>query len=60
MLSTLGWGHCLVDARRLAEAITKPSPRISRDFAYFPLDPSHLDMIDGIVFLTEAGRLPAM
>ncbi|OPG13445.1 erythromycin esterase family protein [Microbispora sp. GKU 823] len=51
ILSTLPWDRSLVDARRLAEAITKPDPRISRDFAYFPLDPAQLGMIDGVVFL---------
>lgn len=57
ILSALPWDHALVDARRLAEAITKPASRISRDFAYFPLDPTHLDMIDAIVFLKQAVRL---
>jgi erythromycin esterase-like protein len=57
ILSTLPWDHSLIDARHLAEAITKPAPRISHDFAYFPLDPAHLDMIDGIVFLKQAVRL---
>ncbi|WP_283135820.1 erythromycin esterase family protein [Rhizohabitans arisaemae] len=57
VLSTLPWDHALIDARRLAEAVTKPAPRISRDFAYFPLDPARLDLIDGIVFLKEAVRL---
>jgi erythromycin esterase-like protein len=57
ILSTLPWDHCLIDARRLAAAITKPAPRISHDFAYFPLDPAHLDMIDGVVFLKQAVRL---
>ncbi len=51
ILSTLPWDRCLVDARRLAEAVTKPAPRVSRDFAYFPLDPAQLGMIDGVVFL---------
>ncbi|WP_329080690.1 erythromycin esterase family protein [Streptosporangium sp. NBC_01469] len=53
ILSALPWDHSLVDARHLAEAVAQPSPRISRDHAYFPLDPAHLDMIDGIVFLKE-------
>ncbi|MFI6597371.1 erythromycin esterase family protein [Nonomuraea sp. NPDC050536] len=57
ILSTLPWDHSLIDARRLAEAITKPAPRISHDFAYFPLDPAQLDMIDGVVFLKQAVRL---
>ncbi|GAA2153582.1 erythromycin esterase family protein [Actinomadura napierensis] len=57
VLSTLPWDRSLIDARRLAEAITKPVPRTSRDFAYFPLDPAHLDTIDGVVFLKQAVRL---
>jgi erythromycin esterase-like protein len=57
ILSTLPWNHSLIDARRLAEAVTKPAPRISHDFAYFPLDPAQLDTIDGVVFLKEAVRL---
>lgn len=57
LLSTLPWDRCLIDARRLAAAITKPASRVSRDVAYFPLDPAHLDMIDGVVFLREAGSL---
>ncbi|MBT2233605.1 erythromycin esterase family protein [Nonomuraea sp. NEAU-A123] len=57
LLSTLPWDHSLIDARHLAKAITKPAPRTSSDFAYFPLDPAQLDMIDGIVFLKQAVRL---
>ncbi|MFC4015422.1 erythromycin esterase family protein [Nonomuraea purpurea] len=57
ILSTLPWDHSLIDARRLAEAITKPTPRVSHDFAYFPLDPAQLDTIDGIVFLRQTARL---
>ncbi|MFC4114244.1 erythromycin esterase family protein [Nonomuraea zeae] len=54
ILSALPWDHSLIDARRLAQAITRqPSPRISPDHAYIPLDPAGLDMIDGIVFLKE-------
>ncbi|GAA4208837.1 erythromycin esterase family protein [Streptosporangium oxazolinicum] len=53
VLSALPWDHSLVDARHLAEALAQPSPRVSPDHAYFPLDPAHLDMIDGIVFLRE-------
>lgn len=57
LLCTLPWDHSLVDARRLAEAMAEPAPRISPDFAYFPLDPAQLGMIDGIVFLKQAVRL---
>ncbi|MFB9837406.1 erythromycin esterase family protein [Actinoallomurus acaciae] len=57
ILSALPWDRSLIDARRLAEAVTKPAPRVSRDFAYFPLDPARLDLIDGIVFLEQVVRL---
>jgi erythromycin esterase-like protein len=60
ILSTLPWNHCLVDARRLARAVTEPTRRVSHDFAYFPLDPAHLDMIDGVVFLKRAVKLGAL
>jgi hypothetical protein len=59
-LSTLPWDRSLIDARRLAEAVTKPAPRTSRDFACFPLDPARLDTIDGVVFLKDAVRLEAV
>ncbi|YCK34133.1 erythromycin esterase family protein [Actinomadura sp. ATCC 39365] len=55
VLSTLPWDHSVVDARRLAEAVADPARRVSQDFAYFPLDPSHLGAIDGVVFLKEVG-----
>jgi erythromycin esterase-like protein len=57
ILSTLPWDHSIIDARRLAEAVTQLAPRISHDFAYFPLDPAQLDTIDGVVFLKEAVKL---
>lgn len=57
ILSTLPWDRSLIDARRLAEAITEPAPRVSHDFAYFPLDPAQLATIDGVVFLKQADRL---
>jgi hypothetical protein len=57
LLSTLPWDHALIDASRLAETVTKPAPRVSRDFAYFPLDPAQLDLIDGVVFLKQAVSL---
>ncbi|MFD1938542.1 MULTISPECIES: erythromycin esterase family protein [Nonomuraea] len=53
-LSALPWDHSLVDARHLAETVTQPSSRVPQDHAYIPLDPAHLDVIDGIVFLKEA------
>ncbi|HZE34284.1 MAG TPA: erythromycin esterase family protein [Actinoallomurus sp.] len=57
ILSTLPWDHSLIDTRRLAEAVTKPVPRISHHFAYFPLDPAQLDTIDSVVFLKQAVTL---
>ncbi|WP_327045805.1 erythromycin esterase family protein [Microbispora sp. NBC_01189] len=57
ILSTLPWDRSLVDARRLAEAVTEPAPRVSQDFRYFPLDPARLDVIDGVVFLKQAVEL---
>ncbi|GHE26167.1 erythromycin esterase [Streptosporangium violaceochromogenes] len=57
ILSTLPWDRSLIDARRLAGAVTEPAPRVSHDFAYFPLDPAQLDVIDGVVFLKQAVRL---
>ena len=57
VLSALPWDRCLVDARRLAVAVAKLAPRVSHDFAYFPVDPAQLGTIDGIVFLRRAVRL---
>lgn len=57
ILSTLPWDRSLIDARRLAGAVTRPAPRVSHDFAYFPLDPAQLDMIDGVVFLKQVVSL---
>ncbi|MFC6930732.1 erythromycin esterase family protein [Actinomadura yumaensis] len=57
VLSTLPWDRSLIDARRLAGTLAEPTPRVSRDFAYFPLDPAQLKEIDGIVFLKQAVEL---
>ncbi|WP_242909010.1 erythromycin esterase family protein [Actinomadura terrae] len=57
-LSTLPWDQALVDPHRLAETLPTPTPRVSPDFAYFPLDPSQLDLIDGIIFLNQTTPLP--
>ncbi|MBG0816479.1 erythromycin esterase family protein [Planomonospora sp. ID82291] len=57
VLSALPWDRCLVDARSLAEAVATSAPRVSHDFAYFPLDPAHLGLIDGLVFLKRVTRL---
>ncbi|MFI1992945.1 erythromycin esterase family protein [Actinoplanes sp. NPDC020271] len=53
VLSALPWDAALVDARGLAGSV----PRVSTDFAYFPLDPAHLDLIDGVLFLREASHV---
>lgn len=55
VLSTLPWDRAVIDARQLAEA--KPVQRVSTDFAYFPLDPEQLDLVDGIVFLRKVVEL---
>ena len=55
-LATLPWDTCLVDARRLARTLTAAVPRVSPDFAYFPLDPARLDTIDGVVFVNHVPR----
>lgn len=57
VLSTLPWDHALIDARRLAAAVPRAAPRTSRDFAYFPLDPAQLHLVDGVVFVKQAARL---
>ncbi|MET8145866.1 erythromycin esterase family protein [Sphaerisporangium sp. NPDC005288] len=54
MLSALPWDRGLIDARRLAGAVADPVPRVSHDFAYFPLDPARLGRIDGVVFVKRA------
>ncbi|MBB4914856.1 erythromycin esterase family protein [Streptosporangium saharense] len=56
-LSTLPWKNSLIDARHLAEAVPAPTPRVSGDFRYFPLDPARLTTIDGVAFLGEATDL---
>ncbi|MEV5752356.1 erythromycin esterase family protein [Actinoallomurus sp. NPDC052308] len=60
ILSTLPWEHSVIDARRLAEAVTTPAPRVSQDFAYFPLDPAQLGTVDGVVFLDQVVRLGSL
>ncbi|MFV2085892.1 erythromycin esterase family protein [Micromonospora sp. LOL_021] len=56
VLATLPWDTCLVDARRLARTLTAAVPRVSPDFAYFPLDPAQLDTVDGVVFVNHVPR----
>ncbi|MEV5019490.1 erythromycin esterase family protein [Streptomyces sp. NPDC053780] len=45
----------VVDAGRLASALgdPRPAPRVSPWFGYAPLDPAHLDTIDGVVFIKD-------
>ncbi|MDI3417689.1 erythromycin esterase family protein [Streptomyces luteolus] len=47
--------HCLLDAARLATALgdQRPRPRVSPWFGYAPLDPAHLESIDGVVFVKD-------
>ncbi|MFD5802721.1 erythromycin esterase family protein [Streptomyces sp. NPDC127020] len=47
--------RCAVDAGRLASALgdPRPEPRVSPWFGYAPLDPAHLDTIDGVVFIKD-------
>ncbi|MCT7353992.1 erythromycin esterase family protein [Streptomyces sp. 15-116A] len=49
---------CLVDAPRLATTLAdpRPTPRVSPWFGYAALDPSHLETIDGIVFVKDMPR----
>ncbi|WFE20237.1 erythromycin esterase family protein [Solwaraspora sp. WMMD937] len=56
VLATVPWDTCLVDARRLARTLTAAVPRVSPDFAYFPLDPARLDTVDGVVFVRHVPR----
>ncbi|NUR91588.1 MAG: erythromycin esterase family protein [Nonomuraea sp.] len=53
VLSALPGDRALVDARRLAGEVAGLAPRVSADFAYFPLDPAHLGQADGVLFLRE-------
>ncbi len=60
ILSALPWDRALVDARRLSGAIGGAVPRVSRDFAYFPLDPAQLGTMDGIAFIGTASHLDSV
>ncbi|MEU0595127.1 erythromycin esterase family protein [Streptomyces ardesiacus] len=46
---------CVVDPALLAAALgdPRPAPRVSPWFGYAPLDPGHLDTIDGLVFVKD-------
>jgi len=56
-LATLPYDRALADARALAAAVPGPARRESPHYAYFPLDPAHLERIDGVLFLNRA-RVP--
>ncbi|MEV8124701.1 erythromycin esterase family protein [Streptomyces sp. NPDC085944] len=49
---------CLIDARGLTDALgdPRPAPRVSPWFGYAPLDPAHLDSVDGVVFVKDMTR----
>ncbi|MEU2966935.1 erythromycin esterase family protein [Streptomyces ardesiacus] len=46
---------CVVDPALLAGSLgdPRPAPRVSPWFGYAPLDPGHLDTIDGLVFVKD-------
>ncbi|MGK5741310.1 erythromycin esterase family protein [Micromonospora sp. URMC 103] len=56
LLYALPEDRYVVDARRLAVALGAgtPAPRVSPWFGYAPLEPAHLQSIDGIVFVRDA------
>ncbi|TDD25326.1 erythromycin esterase family protein [Nonomuraea diastatica] len=60
LLYTIPHDHYVVDARRLAAALsdTPPAPRVSPWYGYFPLNPAHLAANDGIVFVKDVPRIP--
>ncbi|MFG2318640.1 erythromycin esterase family protein [Streptomyces tendae] len=55
LLYALEQDPCLVGAGRLADALgdPRPEPRVSPWFGYAPLDPGHLDAVDGVVFVKD-------
>lgn len=57
LLYALPQDRCLVDPRRLAGALgdPRPAPRVSPWVGYAPLDPDHLEAVDGLVFVKDAG-----
>ncbi|MGN9845871.1 erythromycin esterase family protein [Nonomuraea sp. H19] len=58
LLYALPEDRYVVDARRMAAALgdTRPAPRVSPYYGYFPLDPAHLAENDGIVFVKDVPR----
>lgn len=55
LLYSLPDDRCVVDARRLADALgdAPPAHRVSPWFGYAPLDPAHLAAGDGLVFVRD-------
>ncbi|MFJ6939858.1 erythromycin esterase family protein [Streptomyces sp. NPDC101132] len=55
LLYALGEERCLVDPGALSDALAQhpPAPRTSPWFGYFPMDPSHLAVTDGLVFVRD-------
>ncbi|MFJ7960727.1 erythromycin esterase family protein [Streptomyces sp. NPDC096319] len=58
LLSALPEERCVVDARRLADALgdTRPAARVSPWFGYAPFDPDHLADCDALVFVRNVTR----
>ncbi|GAA4977484.1 erythromycin esterase family protein [Streptomyces hyderabadensis] len=58
LLYALAQDPCVVGAGRLAEALgdPRPAPRVSPWYGYAPLDPGHLDSVDGVVFVRDMPR----
>jgi len=58
LLYTLPDDAYVIDAPRLATALrdTPPTPHTSPYHGYFPLDPTHLDTYDGLVFVKDLPR----
>lgn len=56
LLYALPEDRYIVDARRLVAALgdARPTPRVSPNHGYSPLDPAHMASNDGIVFVKDA------
>ncbi|GIF13596.1 erythromycin esterase family protein [Actinoplanes teichomyceticus] len=57
-LYALAQPHRIVEPRRLATALAA-DPIVAREspwYGYAPLDPDHLDSLDGLLFVRDAGR----
>ncbi|MER6326546.1 erythromycin esterase family protein [Streptomyces coelicoflavus] len=58
LLYALPDGPRVLDPALLAGALgdPRPAPRVSAWFGYAPLDPGHLDTVDGVVFVKDMPR----